>query len=115
MNYIYSQDIATMGICSSQGQPRSTIVMFVTIQQYGYVHHKRIHLSLCDNMVMFITFYVRHKRISLSHCDNMVMFTKLRWWGDVCHNVRIGYLHHIATTEICSYHCNDRIMFVTYL
>ena len=55
MNYIYSQDIATMGICSSQGQPRSTIVMFVTIQQYGYVHHKRICLSLCDNMVMFIT------------------------------------------------------------
>jgi len=105
-------------------QPKSTIVLFITLRQYGYV----CHIVCSSYQAMFVTLwqygYVRQSDmvglclshcedtiftshydqwIFASHCDDEVMFNTLRWKDIVCHmltTTRIlwwwGYVHCIA-------------------
>jgi len=86
------------------GQPRSTIVMFVTLRQYGYL----CHIVCLSYKAMFITLrqygYVLLKAttwLCLSQCD--VCITLWRW----------GYIHHIAMTRLCSW--DNETMFITLI
>jgi len=86
------------------GQPRSNMVMFVTLQQYGYL----CHIVCSSYKAMFITLrqygYVLLKAttwLCLSQCD--VCITLWRW----------GYIHHIAMTRLCSW--DNETMFITLI
>jgi hypothetical protein len=79
------------------GQPRSTIVMFVTLRQYGYVRH-----ILCSSYkAKLVTLrqygYVNHivmAGLCLSHCEDKIFASHYVYW-------------------IFSSHCDDRAMFIT--
>jgi hypothetical protein len=85
------------------------MVMFVTLRQYGYGKSCSSH---CENMVMFITF--RDSMLCLSNKETQCYIHHIARLKDIFVTFhKYGYVCHIATTKLCSSHCDNMTIFIT--
>jgi hypothetical protein len=85
------------------------MVMFVTLRQYGYGKSCSSH---CENMVMFVTF--RDSMLCLSNKETQCYIHHIARFKDIFVTFhKYGYVCHIATTKLCSSHCDNMTIFIT--